>query len=257
MMARQGMAIPFVHELRVQRSPAQNAESYTVLPGPFPVMGFRIAGELRAVRSRGPELLQPAGMTAIQEAPQSYQSLPHTWTVLVALKPEGAFGLFGIPMAELVNREVALEHLISPHAARMTEERVAAATTADEAALAVTSMLAGVARASRARIHPAVAAAASAILASHGSPRIEQVAQASTRSRRQLERLFRTQVGVSPKRLASLARFAWAAKRVARAESLGRLAFAAGYADQAHFIREFKAFAHLTPGELRGAPIDL
>jgi len=247
----------FVQAVRFQTADEYpRSAPYAVLPGPFPVMGFRVAGVLRVIRESDTELLAPAGMTGIQERPQSYEPLPRTRTVLVVLRPEAAFGLFGVPMDELVNRELALDQLLPARVARRATNRIADARTSAEAIGAVTSLLVQVANDARTHVHPAVIAAVSTILSSHGNARIERIASASSLSRRQIERLFRTQVGVSPKRLASLARFAWAAARVSRAESLSRLAFDAGYSDQAHFVRDFRELAGVTPGHARDAAVD-
>jgi AraC-like DNA-binding protein len=73
--------------------------------------------------------------------------------------------------------------------------------------------------------------------------------RASGRSHRSFVELFRRAVGLTPKRYCRVRRFqrALALPR----GSLGALALAAGYSDQAHFTREFRALAGLTPGEYR------
>jgi len=70
-------------------------------------------------------------------------------------------------------------------------------------------------------------------------------------SSRQLERQFREVVGVSPKGLARLIRFEEIRKRLMfdPALSLTALAHEFEFADQAHFIRDFKELAGRTPGE--------
>jgi AraC-like DNA-binding protein len=65
----------------------------------------------------------------------------------------------------------------------------------------------------------------------------------------QIERLCRNQFGLPPKRLARIARFYTASRqmRVETPVSWAAFADAAGYADQAHFIREFRHFTGYTP----------
>ena len=79
-------------------------------------------------------------------------------------------------------------------------------------------------------------------------------------SERHLRRVFRENVGVSPKAFAKLMRFR-CALRAANEDthaSWASIAAAAGYYDQAHLIAEFRAIAGVTPsallGELRAAP---
>ena len=68
-------------------------------------------------------------------------------------------------------------------------------------------------------------------------------------SQRQLERLYKTQVGMSPKHYARLMRIMAArlALKQKPAQSNTRLAIDLGFYDQAHFIREFTAVIGMTP----------
>lgn len=99
------------------------------------------------------------------------------------------------------------------------------------------------------RPDPAVFGAAELLEASDGAARIEDVAAAVGVSGRRLLRLFNRHVGISPKLLARIIRF----QRVFRAlrclpdASWSEVALEAGYYDQAHLVREFRAFAGMTP----------
>ncbi len=71
---------------------------------------------------------------------------------------------------------------------------------------------------------------------------------------RQLQRIFRDYVGVSPKWVIQRHRLIEAAERIRNRE--GAIDFAAlaldlGYADQSHFIRDFKTMVGKTPAEYR------
>jgi len=68
-------------------------------------------------------------------------------------------------------------------------------------------------------------------------------------SKRQMERLLKTQVGLGPKQFAELARFAGLLKRLSGRRSWADLAFEAGFADQSHFVRSFTQFAGIPPTE--------
>jgi AraC-like DNA-binding protein len=85
-----------------------------------------------------------------------------------------------------------------------------------------------------------------------GSPlSVEAAATEVGLTRRHLERRFLDQVGLSPKRLARIARFSRAVQTLERGGGAGRGALGAaanGYADQAHFIREFRELAGCPPG---------
>jgi AraC-like DNA-binding protein len=59
-------------------------------------------------------------------------------------------------------------------------------------------------------------------------------------------------VGIGPAQYVRLARFIRAMHQVpAPGRTLTEIAHANGYYDQAHFCREFRSFAHMTPQEYR------
>jgi AraC-like DNA-binding protein len=84
-----------------------------------------------------------------------------------------------------------------------------------------------------------------------GQFRIAELADYCNLSERQLQRVFRDSVGVSPKLLARTIRFEEIRRRLMfePEANLTELAYEFGYTDQAHFIRDFKEFAGRTPGE--------
>lgn len=240
---------PFVQDIRVEE-PSDKADEprpYTVLPGPWPVLGLRLAGTLRVLRDGASELFSSSGITGLQDGARRYQAGPRTRSALVIVRPDAAAAVFGMRMDELANRETALAHLLPDPMVREVEERVAAATNLQELGSAIGSLLHGARARSRIRPHPGISAAVKHVLESRGNARVEALAHELGVGRRQLERLFRFHVGISPKRLAQLARFSWAAAQIGSGRPWSELALAAGYADQAHFVRSFTAFAGVPP----------
>ena len=68
-------------------------------------------------------------------------------------------------------------------------------------------------------------------------------------SERSLERIFKTNVGISPKLFFRICRFQAALDSVRKRtfHSLTEVAYQHSYADQSHFIREFNEFTGVTP----------
>jgi AraC-like DNA-binding protein len=92
------------------------------------------------------------------------------------------------------------------------------------------------------------------IEARHGLVSIDAIAADTGLTRRHLERRFKDVVGMTPKRLARIARFQRSLRILDAADPSQRLggaetAAACGYADQAHFIRDFRDLAGCPPGE--------
>ena len=89
------------------------------------------------------------------------------------------------------------------------------------------------------------------LLASDGAVPVASLAEEVGWSRRHLAARFREHVGLPPKALARILRFERAAERLRGGADLADAALDSGYYDQAHFNRDFKAFAGLTPTEYR------
>lgn len=100
----------------------------------------------------------------------------------------------------------------------------------------------------------AVALARDAIEDGLGGPiRLETLARDAGVSPRHLLRSFRAEIGLSPQHYLRQARVRAAAARLRRGQRLAEAAFAAGFADQAHMTRAFKALMGATPGAYRAA----
>ncbi|AHM58699.1 AraC family transcriptional regulator [Flammeovirgaceae bacterium 311] len=92
----------------------------------------------------------------------------------------------------------------------------------------------------------------SQMLACKGSLSIKGLEHALGISTRQLERLFRTKIGISPKEMSKIIRLnsAFSSLETEPDISLTSLSYQAGYYDQAHFSREFKGIAGVSPNKL-------
>ena len=72
-------------------------------------------------------------------------------------------------------------------------------------------------------------------------------------SRYELARQFRAMCGTSPYRYLLMRRLDFAREQLAQGRSLVEVALEAGFADQAHFSRMFKATFGITPARYRAA----
>jgi AraC-like DNA-binding protein len=84
---------------------------------------------------------------------------------------------------------------------------------------------------------------------------VQQVVEDSGASHRHFIALFREATGLGPKTCSRLLRFQAVLRHLAAEPTLpaAQLAHDLGYSDQAHFQREFRAFAGLTPQEWKRA----
>jgi AraC-like DNA-binding protein len=94
-----------------------------------------------------------------------------------------------------------------------------------------------------------VSSAMTRILTQQGAEPIAQTAARVATSERTLTRLFHQWIGIAPKAIARMVRFQYVLERLAtgKAPRWAALAAELGYADQAHLIRDFVAFAGHSP----------
>lgn len=164
----------------------------------------------------------------------------------IDLTPLGARLFFGRPMTEFATRLVPLEDVEDRGLNALCARLGDAATKSERLRLAVAFLeqrLLGQA------IDPKAAFVSSAILNSQGTVRIDKLTEDLGWSRKRLVAQARDAFGMTPKRLARVARFQHAthlAKNAPRPDWAG-IAAACGYSDQAHLVRDFNAFAGETP----------
>jgi AraC-like DNA-binding protein len=165
-------------------------------------------------------------------------------SVGVQLHPAAALALLGAPAAALAHGHTALGDLWGPDARHCMEELDAAAG-APARLDALERWLVRKLRPAAASLHPAVVAALRSLRA--GAPVRSAVAESGF-SHRHLVTLFRDAMGLAPKEYARLQRLQ-AALALAGRPGLpwAEVALQAGYSDQPHFNREFRAFAGVTP----------
>ncbi len=154
--------------------------------------------------------------------------------------------LFGVPADALAFRHTSLDDLWGIEAELARERLAEAPTPAQQLDVLEAILLGRVARAGAPSplIHAALAQVA------RGAT-IAQLVDASGVSHRHFVAQFTRAVGLTPKLYARVLRFGRSLELIQRAQppSWAALALARGYSDQAHFVREFRAFSGLTPSE--------
>ncbi|QWV18808.1 helix-turn-helix domain-containing protein [Stutzerimonas zhaodongensis] len=89
------------------------------------------------------------------------------------------------------------------------------------------------------------------IATNQGRARLADLLQTVPLGQRQLERLFRYQVGLTPKQFSRIQRVALVRNQLRAGQPLLDTAMVCGYSDQAHFIHDFKTVVGMTPGQYR------
>jgi len=102
-------------------------------------------------------------------------------------------------------------------------------------------------------LHPAVAHALANRSTSWSATRVSDVQREAGYSSRHFIALFRAAVGLTPKHYYRVKRFTTVLTHLASGNdaTLAGVAASAGYCDQAHLTREFRAFAGISPTQYR------
>jgi AraC-like DNA-binding protein len=169
----------------------------------------------------------------------------------VRFHPGAAAAFLDASLDTLLDRDVPLDALWGRLAAEL-EDALASVPLADRVAHAERILLARLGRApTLERESDTIDRAVALTRRSRGRAGVRDVAAALGVGERWLERAFARQIGYGPKMLARVVRLQHAVSLLQRggaAPSWTALAYDAGYADQAHLVREFRALAGVTPG---------
>jgi AraC-like DNA-binding protein len=162
----------------------------------------------------------------------------------VYLGPRGVSELLGIPGSDVTDRVVRLDDIWHG----LAHEAECASLDSVESLLL---------RRIRNRLPKQrtslVAAMTAYVRRQQGRVTVAALSEQSGFSRQHLRRLFREQVGVGPKLYARLARLRAGLALLAQREppiGWSRLSAQLGYADQSHFIADFREFTSFTPEQL-------
>lgn len=166
----------------------------------------------------------------------------------VRLYPGIAKDLFGIPANEFTDQEVPLREISGFAAAARP---FAATSQTQKFSESMNRRLYELLSGAASQEPDPWARAAVRWLAQNPGKSIRPLAELLNVSERHLNRRFAAAVGYGPKLFQRIARFQRLLGLAASASSLADLAFAAGYADQAHMTRESRALSGRTPAALR------
>jgi AraC-like DNA-binding protein len=213
-----------------------------LLPDGCPELIVHTAG-CYARRIGGRVVTQPAAFLAgTLSQPWIVQAPPRFATLGVRFRPGGLTALFGVSVDGTADREVRLRELPRAVAALVAAVRAARGPAAMRRA-AEAWLVAWVAARPGGLAAPACAAAVRVVHRRRGRIGVEALAAAVGLGRRRLERLFRRETALSPKQYIRIVRLnvLLRALDAPGRDALVDLAIDAGYFDQAHMARDFKA----------------
>jgi AraC-like DNA-binding protein len=234
---------PYITSFAVQE--ASEEKVYKVVPDTGLVIGFQYKGRLTRLDNENEIALSTSGMTGLSDRFNVFRGSADIGTVLVFFKEAGASVFFKQPLHELFRDSVSLDNFLLRSELLLVEEQLCEASSDRERVQVIERFL--ILRMNAREPDKLVLAALALIHQSKGNIRIRELMEQLHISQSPLEKRFRQAVGASPKKFASLVRLKSAIRRYQPKSSLTELAYEAGFYDQAHFVKEFKAFTGDTP----------
>ena len=170
----------------------------------------------------------------------------------VCFYPHGFANFANLPLKDLVDRESPIADIFGESAAAALETDIFKAQSTEERIAIVEEFLLRL-LSTNVTQENIVKSTVEAILETNGGKSIHQILEDNPSKRRQLERKFKKQIGLSPKQLSRVLRLQSALKILLnKNETLTNIAYESDYFDQAHFIKDFKEFTGITPRKFLG-----
>lgn len=201
-------------------------------------LGIRFGGAASLVENGGTRRLPDASFALLRSTARHMFTSAGGAIVLAAFHPGGASRFFRRAFHEMFGATLELDQFLARSEISRAQSQVAEARTNAERVQVLERLL--VERMQPDEIDPVVSAAIRAICVRRGRIRISELVRSVDVRLDPLEKRFRRVVGASPKQLASILRLRHAVDSYRPGTNLARLALDSGYADQSHFIRDFR-----------------
>jgi len=235
--------------------PAENdTERQRIIPDGCIEMAFILGDDIKRYTSQNEFILQPRAMVLGQTIePFFIEPIGYVNTFAIRFYPYGFANFVTTPIKNLANKETPIELLFGEKTAKELEQKIIHATDSKQRIEIIENFLLEKLN-NKTTIDNIVKQTVDALLSSNGTESITTILKEDLSKRRQLERNFKKQIGVSPKQLGKVIRLQTALKILLnkKADNLTNIAYESEYFDQAHFIKDFKEFTGINPKEFLG-----
>ncbi|MBU2912950.1 AraC family transcriptional regulator [Reichenbachiella agariperforans] len=232
--------------------PADNdSERQRIIPDGCIEMAFILGDDIKRYTSKDEFILQPRAMVLGQTIEPFYiEPTGYVNTFAIRFYPYGFANFVTMPIKDLANKETPIELLFGANTAKELEQKIIQATDIEQRIEIIENFLLEK-LSDKITIDNIVKQTVEALLSSNGTESITTILKEDLSKRRQLERNFKKQIGVSPKQLGKVIRLQTALKMLLnkKKDNLINIAYESEYFDQAHFIKDFKEFTGINPKE--------
>ncbi len=222
-----------------------------ILPDGCVDMCFTLGDDIKRYTSDDDYIIQPRQMLLGQITEQFYiEPTGYVNTFAIRFYPYGFANFTHLSLKELGNKETPLNKLFGEVKAKQLSHEIIQASTTNERIDIIESFLFNTLN-DKATIDNIVKSTIDTMFLTNGSKPLNAILKDDLPKRRQLERNFNKQIGLSPKQLSKVIRLQATLQMLLNqtAETLTGIAYENEYYDQAHFIKDFKEFTGITPKE--------
>lgn len=227
------------------------APKQRVIPDGCIEMCFILGDDVKRFTSEDEFIIQPRAMVFGQiTKPYFVQPTGYVNTFAIRFYPYGIANFLNKSIHDLADKETPLASLFGEHIAEELEHQISEAKTTKSRIKIVENFLLG-RLANQSTIDKIVKSTTEVLARTKGRASISSILKDDPSKRRNLERKFSKQVGISPKQLGKIIRLQAALKMMLDkpGETLTQVAYESEYYDQAHFIKDFKEFTGINPKE--------
>lgn len=229
----------------------KDAPRQRILPDGCIELFFILGDEVKRFTSEDKWIIQPRAMVLGQiTKPFFVEPMGHVKTFAVRFYPYGFANFVTTPIKDLANKETPLARLFGKETAKVLAQKIIDAKDTKERIRIIEDFLFKRLN-NRVSIDTIVKTTIETIFLTRGRTSIKAALKNDISKRRQIERKFTQQIGMSPKQLGKVIRLQTALKMMleSQPESLTKIAYNSDYYDQAHFTKDFKEFTGTTPKE--------
>lgn len=241
--------VKFYWTLEVPFDPKHKKQK--IIPDGCVEMTFNFGDKIRRYTSENDFILQPNTMVMGQRA-KSFDILPtgNVDTFAICFYPIGFANFVTMPLENLVDQETPISELFGQVAAYELEQQMIKTINTQQRIEIIEIFLLKILNETN-TISNIVKSTVDALLKTNGAKPINVLLKDDISKRRQLERHFKKQIGISPKQLGKAIRLQTTLNLLLnkKSETLTDIAYESEYFDQNHFIKDFKDLVGVTPKE--------
>lgn len=241
--------VKFYWTLEVPFDPKNQKQK--IVPDGCIEMTFNFGDQIKRFTSENDFILHPNAMVMGQRT-KSYDILPvgHVDTFAICFYPIGFANFVKTPLENLIDKEVSISELFKPIEARELEEEMTKAGDTQKRIQIIETFLLKKLN-DKDTISHIVKSTVETLIKTNGTTSINDILKDNPSKRRQLERHFKKQIGISPKQLGKAIRLQTTINLLLnkQSETLTDIAYESDYFDQNHFIKDFKDLIGVTPKE--------